>query len=83
LPHIFERFYRVGATRQQYTHPQGSGLGLSIAKSIVDIHGGKIWAASELGKGKTFFHRTARGEKIKIVPVPRAAMPSKKFDGYS
>lgn len=55
LPHIFERFFRVEATRPRYGPPQGSGLGLSIAKSITEIHGGKIWAASELGKGTTFF----------------------------
>ena len=49
LPHIFDRFYRAEASRRG----GGSGLGLAIAAQIVDAHGGKIWADSELGKGTT------------------------------
>ncbi len=51
LPHIFERFYRVDPSRQ---HDGSSGLGLAIAKSIVEAHGGRIGVESALGSGTTF-----------------------------
>lgn len=54
LPHIFERFYRAEATRPRYGTTRGSGLGLAIVKTIVDAHGGKITAQSEVGKGSLF-----------------------------
>ena len=51
LPHIFERFYQGSVqTRGQVV---GSGIGLTLAKMVVEAHGGKIWAESELGKGTT------------------------------
>jgi two-component system phosphate regulon sensor histidine kinase PhoR len=55
LPHVFERFYRVEATRPRYGPPQGSGLGLSITKSIAENHGGKIGVTSQVGEGSTFW----------------------------
>ncbi|MEJ2598248.1 MAG: HAMP domain-containing sensor histidine kinase [Anaerolineales bacterium] len=55
LPHIFERFYRVEATRPRYGTTKGSGLGMAIAKSIVENHGGKIGVSSQVGKGSTFW----------------------------
>lgn len=51
LPYIFERFHRVDRARQLST--QHSGLGLAIAKAIVNAHGGDITAHSSEGQGTT------------------------------
>lgn len=50
LSHIFERFYREDKARNK----EGNGLGLSIVKSIVDLHGGKIDVISQVDVGTTF-----------------------------
>ncbi|HNN12822.1 MAG TPA: ATP-binding protein [Anaerolineales bacterium] len=47
--HLFDRFYRVDESRAR--DDGGSGLGLAIAKSIIEMHKGRIWAESEKGKG--------------------------------
>jgi PAS domain S-box-containing protein len=52
LPHLFDRYWQAKKAGRM-----GIGLGLSIAKGIVDAHGGQIWAESALGKG-TAFHFT-------------------------
>jgi len=50
LPRLFERYWR--SKQPSY---KGAGLGLSIARGIVDAHGGRIWAESQIGVGSTFY----------------------------
>lgn len=63
LPLIFDRFYQVEShlTREH----GGMGLGLSIAKAMIELHGGRIWAESKPGKGSVF-----------TVLLPQSTIPS-------
>ncbi len=61
INHIFDEFYKADPSRHDLA---SSGLGLSIAKRIVEKHGGKIWAESPgLGKGSTFYFTLPNAKK--------------------
>lgn len=52
LPHLFTKFFRISGKLEQGS--KGTGLGLYISKSVVDMHKGKIWVESTFGKGSRF-----------------------------
>jgi PAS domain S-box-containing protein len=60
--HIFERYYRseAEATRRK----QGSGLGLPIARALVELHGGRLWVESTPGTGATFWIALPTGQHV-------------------
>jgi signal transduction histidine kinase len=60
LPRIFDKFYQV--EEHMTRRVGGLGLGLSIAKRAVELHGGEIWAESVLGQGSTFSFTLPRAE---------------------
>jgi len=70
LESIFERFQQVDSSDSR--NHDGTGLGLAICKSIVQQHGGRIWAESTLGKGSTFYF---------TLPTPRLLSISASLDG--
>ena len=65
---VFEPFYRgkAGASQQA----AGSGLGLSVSRQLVELHGGKIWLESRPGRGSTFFFRLPLAQEEPAVRSP-------------
>ncbi|NGZ84184.1 heavy metal sensor histidine kinase [Duganella aceris] len=62
LPHIFNRYYRADAARSDHGH--SAGLGLSIVRAIMELHGGNIWVESEPGASTVFFLSFRKAKNI-------------------
>ena len=71
LERIFEKFTRVES--REMRDIQGTGLGLPIVRQIVEMHGGRVWAESEPGKGSTFHVSLPRVGSLERVPVAAPA----------
>ena len=73
---LFEKFFRAKSSH----HVVGSGLGLPIARHIVESHGGRIWAESRLHHGSTFYFTLPISELSQASPEPEPALRERQSD---
>ncbi len=77
LDRVFERFYRGDKAR--HAEDGSSGLGLAIAKALVEAHGGRIWAESEPGQGARFIIELARDDGTSAAARQAAAASDRQL----
>ena len=63
MPRLFNKFQQLA--RLEGVGLQGSGLGLTISKAVIELHGGEIWAESQLGKGTSFYFTLPTYDTVK------------------
>jgi len=78
VEHAFDRFYR-GHGHGSHSHPSGTGLGLAIVRALVELHGGSVTVASEVGEGTRFTVRIPRApDTAEGLPAPRHALRGRR-----
>jgi signal transduction histidine kinase/CheY-like chemotaxis protein len=73
---VFEEFQQVGTS--SHTKHEGTGLGLALAKHLVELHGGRIWVESEVGKGSTFTFAIPREQASATVKAAEPILPPRR-----
>src|SRR3954452_23190409 len=77
---IFEAFQRGG--RDVRTSTEGTGLGLTLSKRIIELHGGRLWMESEVGVGSTFGFSLPVTMAVAQIPAPPIIVPSIAHDPW-
>jgi signal transduction histidine kinase len=69
LPHVFDRFYRGDKARSRDGDHSGAGLGLAIARRLVETHGGRIWVAQPPTGGSIFSFTVPKAAGVRTSPI--------------
>jgi len=78
---VFDKFFHIGSNQAGSGRPEGIGMGLSIAKGIVEAHGGLIWIEDAEGPKGTRVSFTVPIGDDEITPAPRPAVEVRESDG--